>query len=78
MSAINNIYAANNTILNILEIHKNLIQNGMKIEILCILSYIGIPGNEKVDQTAKDAIIHKDIHTYLEDLTKFIKVHQNQ
>ena len=58
ISAINNIYSTNNTILNILELHEKLTHNGTKTEILWIPSHIGIGGNEKAD---------------LEDLSKSIK-----
>ena len=55
ISAINNTYSTNNTILNILELHEKLTHNGTKTEILWIPSHIGIGGNEKADLAAKDA-----------------------
>ena len=63
--------------LFLLGIREKLIHNGTKIEILWILSHIGIFGNEKADQAAKDAIINSSIDTFtathLEDLRKSIK-----
>ncbi|XP_053999874.1 uncharacterized protein LOC128887700 [Hylaeus anthracinus] len=55
IASINNTASTNETNLQILEIHAELTNNGNKIVIIWIPSYIGIPGNERADQAAKEA-----------------------
>ncbi|XP_034171030.2 uncharacterized protein LOC117600134 [Osmia lignaria lignaria] len=56
IAAINNTSSYNDTIQQIIETHQKIISNANKIQIIWIPSHVGITGNEKVDQAAREAV----------------------
>ncbi|KOC60750.1 hypothetical protein WH47_06896, partial [Habropoda laboriosa] len=77
ISSVNNKTITNDTILQILETHAKLVQCGKKVTLIWIPSHIGITGNEKADQAAKEAPTDPCLDTYtslhFEDLINYSK-----
>lgn len=67
----------NNTILQILETHVDLTENGKRIRIIWIPSHTRITGNEKADKSAKEAITDSFselcANCHFEDLINFTR-----
>ncbi|XP_078051891.1 uncharacterized protein LOC144478042, partial [Augochlora pura] len=77
IATLNNKITNNDTILNIIEIYQKITCKGNKIKIIWIPSHVGIPGNERADQIAKEATTltppNDDQNLHMEDMIKTIK-----